>query len=146
MTETLEKSPLLIDEQLCFALYSTSRAITKVYSDLLDALGLTYPQYLTMLILWEKDGQSVKEIADHLQLEGATATPLIQRVERLGLVSKKRSLSDERRQDVFLTEKGKALRARALDVPEKLGCALGITDAKAQELLTEIKKLRSAIR
>ncbi|WP_299546338.1 MarR family transcriptional regulator [uncultured Tateyamaria sp.] len=145
MTDTMGKAPPLLDQQLCFALYSTSRAITKVYADLLEKLGLTYPQYLAMLVLWEKDGLSVQEIADRLQLEGATTTPLIQRIERMGLVLKKRSTTDERRQDVFLTEKGRALGVHASSVPERLGCALNITDEKAYALLDEIKRLRAAI-
>lgn len=145
MTDTLQKSPPLLDQQLCFALYSTSRAITKVYAGLLEDLGLTYPQYLAMLVLWEKDGLSVQEIANRLQLEGATTTPLIQRIERLGLVEKKRGSVDERRWDVLLTEKGRSLGARAYSVPEQLGCALNISDAKAHALLAEIKKLRAEI-
>lgn len=145
MDETLDKPAPLLNQQLCFALYSTSRAITKVYAGLLADLGLTYPQYLTMLVLWEKDGLSVQEIADRLYMEGATATPLIQRIERLGLVHKKRSATDERRQDVFLTDKGRALRARAADVPSQLGCALNITDEKAHALLDEIAQIRAAI-
>lgn len=145
MTDTVEKSPPLLDQQLCFALYSTSRAITKVYADLLADLGLTYPQYLTMLVLWEQDGLSVKQIADRLFLEGATATPLIQRIEKLGLIEKKRSLVDERRQDVFLTAKGRSMGAHASVVPEQLGCALNISDGKARALLAEVNRLRSAI-
>ena len=145
MTDKVSNSPPLLDQQLCFALYSTSRAITKTYAGILESLGLTYPQYLTMLVLWEKDGLSVQQIADRLQLEGATVTPLVQRMERMGLVYKKRSECDERRQDVFLTEKGHAIRSRAHEVPEQLGCALNISDAKAHKLLREITKLRDAI-
>lgn len=145
MTVTEEKSPLLLNDQLCFALYSTSRAITKVYAGLLNELGLTYPQYLAMLILWEQDGLSVQEIAGRMELEGATATPLIQRIERLGLVYKQRNKDDERRLEVFLSEKGHALRARALNVPERLGCALGVSDQRAHELLVEIRSLRATI-
>ncbi|MBY5933508.1 MarR family transcriptional regulator [Tateyamaria omphalii] len=145
MADALEKTPPLLDQQLCFALYSTSRAITKVYADLLHDLGLTYPQYLAMLVLWEKDGLSIQEIADRLQLEGATTTPLIQRIVRLGLVEKRRSTTDERRLGVFLTEEGRSLGARASDVPEQLGCALNISETKARALLAEIKELRAAI-
>ncbi len=146
MTDTTEKHRLLIDEQLCFALYSTSRAITKVYAGLLRGLGLTYPQYLTMLILWEQDGLSVQEIADRMQLEGATTTPLVQRLEAFGLVQKQRSSRDERRQDVFLTGEGVALRDKALDIPERLGCALGISDATARALLLDLRTLRAGLR
>ena len=145
MPEKTDKPIVLLDQQLCFALYATSRAFTKVYADLLADLDLTYPQYVAMLVLWERDGLSVQEIADRLELEGATATPLIQRLEKLGLVSKKRSAKDERRLDVFLTEKGKAMRLRAQDVPERLGCAVGVSDAKAALLLDELKALRASM-
>ncbi|WP_299891700.1 MarR family transcriptional regulator [uncultured Ruegeria sp.] len=140
--ETNEQSAPLIDEQLCFALYSTSRAITKKYSGILDELGLTYPQYLTMLVLWEKDGRSVQEIADCLELEGATTTPLLKRMESLDLVQKKRSKEDERRFEVFLTKKGHTMRARARDVPERLGCALGVTDSQVDTLMKHLRDLR----
>ncbi|MEM9224010.1 MAG: MarR family transcriptional regulator [Pseudomonadota bacterium] len=145
MAKTLTKTPPLLDQQLCFALYSTSRAITKAYADILADLGLTYPQYAAMLVLWQQDGLSVQQIADRLFLEGATTTPLIQRIEKMGLVRKERSAEDERRQEVFLTEEGRSLGERAADVPVQLGCALNITDAKAHELLEEINKLRAAI-
>ena len=136
-------SPLLLDEQLCFALYSVSRAFTRIYADLLNELGLTYPQYLTMLVLWEQDGLSVQAIADRLRLEGATTTPLIQRIERMGLVFKRRNPDDERRQDVFLTERGRAMRERALDIPERLGCAVGISAERAERLLHDLRSLRA---
>ncbi|WP_299592720.1 MarR family transcriptional regulator [uncultured Tateyamaria sp.] len=146
MTDSREASPLSIDEQLCFALYTTSRAFTKLYSNLLGALGLTYPQYLTMLILWERDGQSVKAIAEKLELEGATITPMIQRLERLDLVLKKRRTDDERRQDVLLTEKGRALRDEILGIPGQIGCAVNLNTEQARKLLNKINTLREAIR
>ena len=145
MTDLLETSPPLIDQQLCFALYSTSRAITKVYAGLLEELNLTYPQYLTMLVLWESDGLSVQEIADRLHLEGATVTPLVKRIENMGLIHKKRSTSDERRLEVHLTEKGAALQSVASKVPERLGCALNLSNEKAHRLLIEITALRESI-
>lgn len=145
MPETIDNPIVLLDQQLCFALYATSRAFTKVYADLLNDLGLTYPQYVAMLALWERDGLSVQEIADRLELEGATATPLVQRLEKLGLVFKKRSMRDERRQDVFLTDEGKAMRLRAQDIPKRLGCAVGISNEKAALLLQELNALRLSI-
>ncbi|WP_415400851.1 MarR family winged helix-turn-helix transcriptional regulator [Tateyamaria sp. SN3-11] len=146
MTDLTDSSALSLDQQLCFALYSTSRAFTKVYSNILGDLGLTYPQYLTMLVLWEKDGLNVQQIADRLELEGATTTPLIQRLVRLGLVYKKRSEKDERRQNVFVSEEGKALHNKALEIPEKLGCALNVSDEQAGKLLSEIKAVRASMR
>ena len=145
MSDPSTGSPLLLDEQLCFAFYSLSRAFTKVYSGLLGDLGLTYPQYLTMLVLWEEDGLSVQRIADRLELEGATATPLIRRIERLGLVHKRRDPDDERRLNVFLTDAGKALRARALDIPKRLGCAVGLSDAEAERLLRRLRSVRAGM-
>lgn len=144
MSEIKSKSPPLLDQQLCFALYSTSRAITKVYADLLRDLGLTYPQYLVMLVLWEQDELSVQEIADRLRMEGATATPLIQRIERMGLVEKRRSTTDERCMLVYLTHKGLAMGARTLDMPHRLGCALNVSSEKAHQLLDDIIAFRAA--
>ncbi len=137
-----DDNPLRISDQLCFALYSTSRAITKQYAILLRDLGVTYPQYLALLALWEKDGLAVQELARILELEGATTTPLLQRLEKLDLVSRQRSSEDERRVNVFLTKKGKGLRAKALKVPEALGCALGVDDKRAHKLIAQMNELK----
>lgn len=138
-------NPLILSHQLCFALYATSRAITKFYASLLDEMNLTYPQYLTLLVLWERDGISVQQIADELELEGATATPLIQRMERMGLVKRQRSNEDGRQLEVHLTERGMALREKALGVPHKLGGALGITKEDAERLVSDLNALRERI-
>lgn len=138
-------NPLILNHQLCFALYATSRAITKVYASLLDEMKLTYPQYLTLLVLWEHDGLSVQQIADKLELEGATATPLIQRIEKLGLVKRQRSSNDARQLEVHLTEKGLALREKALEVPHQLGGALGITHEDAERIVRDLSVLRERI-
>lgn len=138
-------NPLILNHQLCFALYATSRAITKVYASLLDEMKLTYPQYLTLLVLWEHDGLSVQQIADKLELEGATATPLIQRIEKLGLVKRQRCSSDARQLEVHLTEKGLALREKALEVPPQLGGALGITQEDAERIVQDLSVLRERI-
>ncbi|MFQ6554245.1 MarR family winged helix-turn-helix transcriptional regulator [Aestuariibius insulae] len=145
MSDAVEAPAPLLEEQLCFALYSTSRAITKVYAGLLEDLGLTYPQYAAMLVLWESDGITVQAIADRLELEGATATPLIQRLEKMDLVRKARSKIDARAQDVFLTETGYAMRAHAIDMPDRLGCALGVSDQDAKALLEGIRSLRNSM-
>src|SRR6187200_2501718 len=100
---------LLLDNQLCFALYSTSLAMTKLYKPLLEELGLTYPQYLAMLVLWEAEPRSVRELGEELGLDSGTLSPLLKRLESLGLVERRRSAEDERRVEVFLTGAGTAL-------------------------------------
>ena len=110
-------SSLRLDDQLCFALYAASRAMTAVYAPLLDALGLTYPQYLVLLVLWDHDGERVSGIGDRLQLDSATLTPLLKRLEARGLVERRRSAADERVVEVFLTAEGKRLKRRAADIP-----------------------------
>jgi DNA-binding MarR family transcriptional regulator len=103
---------LLLDNQLCFALYSASLAMTKLYKPLLDELGLTYPQYLVMLVLWEGDGLMVSELGQRLYLDSGTLTPLLKRLESAGLVSRMRAAEDERRVHIHLTAAGRTLRER----------------------------------
>jgi DNA-binding MarR family transcriptional regulator len=130
-------SPLL-GEQLCFALYSTSLAMTKVYRRLLRELGLTYPQYLVMLVLWERDGVSVSEIGERLFLDSATLTPLLKRIEALGLISRRRAHEDERQVIVSLSRAGRELRQKAGEVQDGVfhasGCALDELVAIKQQL------------
>ncbi|MEM7221539.1 MAG: MarR family transcriptional regulator [Pseudomonadota bacterium] len=133
---------LLIENQLCFALYTTSRAITKQYSILLKDLGVTYPQYLALLVLWERDGLLVQEIARALELDGATATPILQRMEKLGLVTRKRSAEDERRVQVYLTQKGRSLYDRALEVPYELGRATGLNEQIAKRIIKQMNTIK----
>lgn len=139
------KDPLLLDDKLCFALYATSRAITKRYSKPLEKLGVTYPQYLSLLVLWEKDGITVQGLASRLEIEGATATPIVQRLEKLGLVDRKRGVDDERRVYIFLTQKGMNLKSDALEVPNAIGCALDINEQNAAEMIEQLYKLRTTI-
>ena len=108
---------LLLDNQLCFALYSTSLAMTKLYKPLLDALGLTYPQYLVMLVLWEQDGSTVSALGERLFLDSGTLTPLLKRLQTSGLVERVRDAQDERRVRITLTPQGQALRAAAERIP-----------------------------
>ncbi|GAA2472090.1 MarR family transcriptional regulator [Actinocorallia cavernae] len=129
---------LLLQDQLCFALYAASRAVTARYRPLLDELGLTYPQYLVMLALWERDGLSVRELGGALQLESSTLSPLLKRLEAAGLVRRERRPDDERSVTVRLTGSGTALRERARAVPPAIGDAMGLTpeqDATAKQLL-----------
>src|SRR6516225_3784487 len=115
---------LLLDRQLCFALYSTSLAMTKLYRPLLDELGLTYPQYLVMLVLWEHGTVPIKDIGAALQLDYGTLTPLIKRLEANGLLRRERSAEDERTVRVSLTDQGRALREQAAGVPSAIGDAM----------------------
>lgn len=114
---------LRLDRQLCFALYSSSLAMTKIYKPLLAPLGLTYPQYLVMLVLWEGDGVSVSQLGQRLSLDSGTLTPLLKRLELLGHIERRRATDDERRVDIFLTPVGRQLRTQALDIPNQLACA-----------------------
>src|ERR1700760_4659239 len=112
--------PFTLDEQLCFALYSTSLAMTKAYKPLLENLGLTYPQYLAMLVLWETDDVTVKDMATRLNLDPATVTPLLKRLEAQGLVERVRGTEDERLVYIRLTSAGKTLKRQARDVPAEI--------------------------
>ncbi|HEX2546928.1 MAG TPA: MarR family transcriptional regulator [Ramlibacter sp.] len=131
---------LLLDHQLCFALYSASLAMTKLYKPLLDELGLTYPQYLVMLVLWEGDGLMVSELGQRLYLDSGTLTPLLKRLESAGLVSRMRAVEDERRVHVHLTAAGRKLKARAARVP---GCVLAASGCSIPELLQLTRDVRT---
>jgi DNA-binding MarR family transcriptional regulator len=115
---------LLLDNQLCFALYSASLAMTKSYKKMLNDLGLTYPQYLVMLVLWEQDGVIVSELGKRLYLDSGTLTPLLKRMEGMGLLHRLRDAADERRVAVKLSDAGRALKRSAIAVPEKMHCLL----------------------
>ena len=130
---------LLLDNQLCFALYSASLAMTKLYKPLLDELGLTYPQYLVMLVLWEGDGLMVSELGQRLYLDSGTLTPLLKRLETAGLVSRMRDVADERRVHVHLTAAGRKLKTRAARVP---ACVLDASQCS----LPELKQLTQQVR
>nr|WP_043487088.1 MarR family transcriptional regulator [Holophaga foetida] len=130
-----------LDEQLCFALYAASRAMTQAYQPFLAPLRLTYPQYVVMLVLWEGDGLTVSEIGERLRLDSGTLTPLLKRLEGLGYVTRRRSLEDERRVLVSLTEGGLALRAGALEMRQNMVCSLQQrADLSAAEGLREALK------
>lgn len=121
-----------LDEQLCFALYSASRAVTAAYRPLLDELGLTYPQYLVLLVLWEDEPCTVGHLGDRLHLDSGTLSPLLKRLESAGLVCRRRSAADERRVDITLTPRGRSLEDRAACIPERL---LGPHDAAGEEFV-----------
>jgi len=123
---------LLLDNQLCFALYSASLAMTKLYKPLLDELGLTYPQYLTLLVLWERDGLMVSELGERLSLDSGTLTPLLKRLEAAGLIARIRAIEDERRVHITLTAAGRKLKTRAQKIP---GCILAASQCSIPELV-----------
>jgi DNA-binding MarR family transcriptional regulator len=136
---------LNLDAQLCFALYSASLAMTRLYRDLLAELDLTYPQYLVMLVLWEQDGVRVSDIGDRLHLDSATLTPLLKRLEQAGLVSRTRSTDDERSVIVALTDEGRALKGRARSVPGKVERATCLTGQQMDVLKESLGQLRERL-
>ena len=144
MTDGDETEDLLLSEQACFALYSASRAVTDVYRPLLADLGLTYPQYLVMLVLWESEPRSVKEIGEALLLDYGTVSPLLKRLEARGLLGRRRSSGDERTVTVALTDQGRALRARATHIPQRIGCAMGLDARARHELIVLLRTLTAS--
>src|SRR6476646_3938439 len=138
--QALPTEPLALDSQLCFALYSTSLAMTKLYKPLLDELGLTYPQYLAMLALWEEDGLSVSQLGERLRLDSGTLTPLLKRLEALGFLARIRSVEDERRVHVTLTAAGRRLRARAEKIP---ACILQASQCSVSELVQLTRQVQA---
>lgn len=131
---------LLLDNQLCFALYSTSLAMTRLYKPLLGELGITYPQYLVLLVLWEQDGLSVSALGERLFLDSGTLTPLLKRMESSGLVSRQRAAEDERRVHITLTPAGRALKEQAAKVP---GCILSATQCAIPELVSLTRQVQA---
>ena len=132
---------LRLDRQLCFALYSASKAVTQAYGPLLAPLGLTYPQYLVMLVLWEADGLSVRELGEKVSLDSGTLTPLLKRLETAKLVTRGRDAGDERVVRIGLTKKGRALEERAAGVPTALLCNLGLGVRELGALREELRAL-----
>ena len=137
--------PVPLDDQLCFAVYSAGMAIQRAYKPLLDGLGLTYPQYLVLNVLWREDGRTVGGIAEQLVLESSTLTPLLKRLEAAGLVRRTRNPDNERQVMVELTGRGRDLRARAGCLGEALLAASGQSPAQLAELNRDIKRLRDAV-
>ena len=132
---------LRLDQQLCFLLYGASRAVTQMYQPLLEPLGLTYPQYLVLLVLWEEDGASVRTLCERLYLDSGTLTPLLSRLESAGLVRRARSASDARVVDIHLTAAGKKLKRAARSVPEALICRLGLPLHELVRVRGELQRL-----
>ncbi|ABC27408.1 Transcriptional regulator [Hahella chejuensis KCTC 2396] len=144
MTTTPGKA-LKLGEQLCFALYSTSLAMSKLYKPLLSELGLTYPQYLIMLVLWEQEGLTSSELAKQLTQDLGALSPVVKRLEKEGLLQRKRSREDERVVRLFLTEAGKKLRDSAESIPEQVLCISGLGMEEAKALRKQLEELRQAL-
>lgn len=136
---------LLLNNQLCFALYSTSLAMTKVYKPLLHALNLTYPQYLAMLVLWEQDGATVTDISQRLLTDPGSMTPVLKRLEVEGLVKRTRSKEDERVVNLYLTTAGKALQEKARRVPECVREAIAVSEQQLHALQGRLLDLRGRL-
>jgi DNA-binding MarR family transcriptional regulator len=137
--------PLLLGNQLCFAVYSTAHAFNRFYKPMLDRLGLTYPQYLVMLVLWEQDGLPVKEIGERLFLDSGTLTPLLKRLEAAGFVKRTRSTEDERQVIVALTSQGGALKEKARSLPLSILAASECSVAELAALKKEVESLRDKL-
>lgn len=140
-----EKGPIPLDDQICFTIYSAAIAIQRAYRPLLDGLGLTYPQYLVLNVLWEADKQTVGAIATRLALESSTLTPLLKRLETAKLVRRTRNPANERQVFIELTPEGRALKARAGCLGDALLAASGETMTYLGELNGQVKKLRDAV-
>ena len=142
---TASPDALLLDQQLCFALYAAQRAVTAAYRPLLEELGLTYPQYLAMLVLWEQDGLTVGEISQRLLTDPGSLTPLLKRLESEGLLKRSRSREDERVVLVQLTDKGRALQAEAQRVPQCILQASGHSAEQLRKLQADLLALRAQL-
>jgi DNA-binding MarR family transcriptional regulator len=145
MTSTPADDWLRLDRQICFSLNAASRAFNGVYRVILKDLGLTYPQYLVMLVLWEDGDQPVKKLGERLRLDSGTLSPLLKRLEAAGLVRRERSARDERSVEVRLTEEGAALRERAVEVPRRIVAATGCDVDEIRALRARLDQLTGAL-
>jgi len=136
---------LLLDRQVCFALYSAHRAMSQAYAPLLEELGVTYPQYLVLLVLWERDGQAVSELGERLRLDSGTLSPLLQRLEARGLIERRGSAGDERKTIAHLTAKGRRLEARARRIPRAMLECASLRLEDADQLRTRLNYLTRAL-
>jgi DNA-binding MarR family transcriptional regulator len=145
MPKTKSRDGPKLDDFLCFAVYAAGHAFNRVYKPLLDELGLTYPQYLVMTALWEKDDQTVGALGDQLSLEYSTLTPLLKRLEGMGLVSRRRDPEDERQVRVRLTAQGEALQRSASGLPSCIQEASGLSEPDLDRLKDDIARLRASL-
>ncbi|MDB5765435.1 MAG: ohrR [Collimonas fungivorans] len=143
--ESFGPDSLLLDNQLCFALYSASLTMTKLYKPLLQKMSLTYPQYLVLLTLWERDELTVSALGERLFLDSGTLTPLLKRLESSGFLRRQRSPHDERQVIVSLTAAGKNLRQQALEIPQQVSCSVECSLDEVKALTQELRRLRAAM-
>ena len=136
---------LLLQNQLCFPLYAVSKEVVRLYKPFLDEIGLTYTQYIAMMVLWEKRSLTVKELGEYLYLDSGTLTPLLKKMEAQGLVSRQRNAADERSVIVSVTAEGEALRARAATIPERICACLPLSKDEAETLYQLLYKVLHAI-
>jgi DNA-binding MarR family transcriptional regulator len=141
MSATRSGDLLALDNQLCFALYAATRAITRTYRERLEPLGLTYPQYLALTVLWETDGLTVGDMGRRLMLDSGTLTPLLKRLEGAGIIRRSRRTSDEREVEIWLTEDGARLKEMAYAVREHVVCRLGMSEREIAALRRELMAL-----
>jgi DNA-binding MarR family transcriptional regulator len=139
------RGTLLLDDQLCFALYAASRAVTQRYRPLLDEVGLTYPQYLVMLVLWEQGTTTVKGLADALQLDYGTLSPLLKRLAAAGYVERRRRTDDERSVEIVVTDAGAELKSRAGDIPQLIVEAYNLSADDFTSLRTALRELADSL-
>ena len=136
---------LALDDQLCFALYAASRAVTARYRPMLDAIGLTYPQYLVMLLLWESDNQTVGQLGHRLALDSGTLSPLLKRLTAAGLVTRHRRVEDERSVSIALTDAGRALQAKAVAINEEMIGAIAFCSDEFDELKAQLRTVTERV-
>src|SRR4051812_41651644 len=134
-----------LDDQLCFALYAASRAVTARYRPMLEAIGLTYPQYLVMMLLWEQDNQTVGQLGTRLALDSGTLSPLLKRLTAAGLVTRHRRVEDERSVSIALTDAGRALRDRAFSISESMIGAIGFESGDFRDLMERLRVLTDRV-
>ncbi|GAB4585094.1 MarR family winged helix-turn-helix transcriptional regulator [Nocardia sp. IFM 10818] len=137
--------PMALEQQVCFPLYEAMRAMTAAYRPKLEALGLTYPQYLVMLTLWERDERTVGDLSAALALDSGTLSPLLKRLAAAGLVERRRSAADERRVEIRLTERGREMRDRACDIPAQMAAATGLSVDELVALRDTLRRITRAL-
>ena len=145
MTATLPPPSVALDDQLCFALYAASRAVTARYRPMLEEIGLTYPQYLVMMLLWETDHQTVGQLGSRLALDSGTLSPLLKRLTAAGLVTRHRRVEDERSVSIALTDQGRALRDKAFGISEEMIDAIGFDTGEFAELMKRLRMLTERV-
>jgi DNA-binding MarR family transcriptional regulator len=136
---------LKLENQLCFPLYACAKEVVKQYKPFLDEIDLTYTQYITMMVLWEKKSLNVKALGEYLYLDSGTLTPLLKKLEKQGFIKRERSMEDERNLIVTITEKGEELRIKAIEIPEKIGSCINISKEEAKVLYDTLYKILNQI-